>query len=35
MRQELLIKAEAKGGVTELDLKYASPAIEKSLEMQT
>ena len=29
MRQELLIKAEAKGGVTELDLKYASPAIRK------
>jgi hypothetical protein len=29
MRQELLIKAEAKGGVTEADLKYASPAIRK------
>mgnify|MGYP003116049216 FL=1 len=29
MRQELLIKAEAKGGVTEIDLKHASPAIRK------
>tara|TARA_A100001391_G_scaffold114779_1_gene77609 strand:+ start:4730 stop:6808 length:2079 start_codon:yes stop_codon:yes gene_type:complete len=29
MRQELLIKAEAKGGVTEADLKHASPAIRK------
>jgi hypothetical protein len=29
MRQELLIKSEAKGGVTEADLKHASPAIRK------
>lgn len=29
MRQELMIKAEAKGGVTETDLKYASPKIRK------
>ena len=29
MRQELMIKAEAKGGVIETDLKYASPKIRK------
>ena len=29
MRQELMLIAEAKGGVTEIDLKHASPAIRK------
>ena len=29
MRQELLIKSEAKGGITEADLKNASPAVRK------